>query len=484
MTINILKEPDVTEREKFYRKVLEAYFGNILVVGKDRIPIYINEYTFSNSGFTKEAYNMSLDNAVENELLVNSSSLKALQTKEISITYMTGKLIGPQYSVGIPIFDENGELEMAVSYSQYEYFFAGLTKLFQENNPKNSSPANLQAYGKGMQDDKIIAESDQTKKMLSFLQKIASFDSTVLLVGESGTGKEVFAKYIYKNSNRSENAFIPVNCAAIPENLMESQFFGYSEGAFTGAKKSGKPGFFEMADNGTLFLDEIGDMPLSLQAKLLRVLETGEILRLGADKTIKVDVKIIAATNKDLERMVEDNLFREDLYYRLNVISVTIPPIRKRKDDIEPLINYFLNEYNQRYNLSKYFSKSAIEYFKSYDWPGNVREIKNTIERMVISSHDDMLTLENFTKAAERIDDKLRAFSKKNSTDDEITFSDFNMPLKDALHEFERQYILKIYNESHQNVALAAKRMGIHKTGLYKKLKHYTDPPVDKDFAE
>ena len=473
MTINILEEPDVTEREKFYRKVLEAYFGNILVVGKDRIPIYINEYTFSNSGFTKEAYKLTLDKAVENELLINSSSLKALQTKEISITYMTGKLLSPQYSVGIPIFDENGELEMAVSFSQYEYFFAGLTKLFQENQPKNNRPANLQAYSKGIQDDKIIAESEQTKKILSFLQKIASFDSTVLLVGESGTGKEVFARYIYKNSNRCENAYIPVNCAAIPENLMESQFFGYSEGAFTGAKKNGKPGFFEMADNGTLFLDEIGDMPLSLQAKLLRVLETGEVLRLGGDKTIKVDVKIIAATNKDLERMVADHLFREDLYYRLNVISVTIPPIRKRKDDIEPLINYFLNEYNQRYNLSKYFSKSAIEYFKNYDWPGNVREIKNTIERMVISSHHDMLTLEGFNKVTNSIDDHVRSVMQNHSEEDKITFSNFDMTLKDATHEFERQYILKIYNESNQNVALAARKMGIHKTGLYKKLKNY-----------
>lgn len=473
MTINILEEPDITEREKFYRKVLEAYFGNIFVVGKDRKPIYINDYTFSNSGFTKEAYNMTLDHAVENELLINSSSLKALQTKEISITYMTGKLIGPQYSVGIPIFDENGELEMAVSYSQYEYFFAGLTKLFQENHPKHNSPASLQSYSKGIQEDKIIAESEQTKKILSFLQKIASFDSTVLLTGESGTGKEVFARYIYKNSNRSENAFIPVNCAAIPENLMESQFFGYSEGAFTGAKKSGKPGFFEMADNGTLFLDEIGDMPLSLQAKLLRVLETGEILRLGADKTIKVDVKIIAATNKDLERMVEDHLFREDLYYRLNVISVTIPPIRERKDDIEPFVDYYLNEYNKRFNLSKYFSKSAIEYFNNYDWPGNVREIKNTIERMVISSPDDMLTLEGFNRVTKSISDEKSEFFQNNNEDDMITFSDFNLTLKDAIHEFERQYILKIYNESNQSVALAAKRMGMHKTGLYKKLKQY-----------
>lgn len=476
MTINFLEEPDNTEREKFYRKVLEAFFGNILVADKDRKPIYMNDYTFSTIDLTKEeAYNLTLDEAEKIGLLKNSAILKAIHTKEIAITYMTGLKL-PQYCIGIPIFDENGELEMAVSYSQYEYFFAGLTKLFQANNDKKNSTTSLLPYYTGINDDIIIAESDTTKKILSFLQRIASFDSTILLMGESGTGKDVFARYVYKNSKRKENAYISINCAAIPDNLMEAEFFGYTEGAFTGAKKNGKPGYFEMADKGTLFLDEIGDMPLNMQAKLLRILETGEILRLGGEQTIEVDVKIIAATNKDLERMVKDNLFRDDLYHRLNVISVTIPPIRERKEDIEPLMDYFLNENNKKYNFSKYFTKTAIEYFKNYDWPGNVREIKNTIERMVISSPDDMLTLEDFNiPITKRITNKDITFIQKKPEDNEynIIFSDFNMTLKDAMHDFERQYILKIYNESNQDVRLAAKRMGIHNTGLYKKLKNY-----------
>ncbi len=215
---------------------------------------------------------------------------------------------------------------------------------------------------------------------------IARTDSTVLITGESGTEKEVIARFIHRNSFRFREPFIPVNCAAIPEELMESEFFGYDKGAFSGANSRGKLGFFEMADNGTLFLDEIGELSLNLQSKLLRVLETGEFQRFGGVAIKKSDVRLVAATNKDLASMVTRGVFREDLYYRLNVIPVSIPPLRERPEDILKLSDKFLKEFNAKFGTDKAFSKNLLVNFMNYSWPGNARELRNLIERLVIIS--------------------------------------------------------------------------------------------------
>jgi len=229
----------------------------------------------------------------------------------------------------------------------------------------------------------IIGRSKAVKQLIELIEKVAKTDSTVLLLGESGTGKSLIARTIHYESPRKDKPFVTVNCAAIPSELLEAELFGYEKGAFTGAY-SAKKGKFELASGGTIFLDEIGDMPLPLQAKLLRVIQDREIERLGGEKTIKVDVRIIAATNRDLKKLVEEGKFREDLYYRLNVIPIHVPPLRERREDIPILIEHFLNEFNKKYSKNVRFTREALQILLEYDYPGNVRELSNIIERIVI----------------------------------------------------------------------------------------------------
>lgn len=237
----------------------------------------------------------------------------------------------------------------------------------------------------------FIVKDKKTINMVRTMLKVAKVDTTVLLTGETGVGKTMAARFIHDNSMRSNNSFIELNCGSIPPNLIESELFGYEGGAFTGALRKGKIGVFELAHNSTLFLDEISEADMNIQVKLLKVLEDGLIRPVGGEKTVKVDVRIIAATNKNLKKMVEKGLFREDLYYRLNVIPIEIPALRKRKDDIIPLCLDFLKEFNKKYEFNKYFTISVLEIFREYDWPGNVRELRNIIEQLVIVIQEDKI---------------------------------------------------------------------------------------------
>ncbi|HNR49937.1 MAG: Transcriptional regulatory protein ZraR [Deltaproteobacteria bacterium ADurb.BinA179] len=237
----------------------------------------------------------------------------------------------------------------------------------------------------------IIGVSPSLKKVLSMAEKVAKADSTLLLTGETGVGKGLIAGAIHHNSNRADNNFVQVNCAALPQNILESELFGHERGAFTGAVKM-RTGRFEQANMGTIFLDEIGDMDMTLQSKILRVLEEREFERLGGERTIKVDVRVIAATNQDLYQMVQEGKFREDLYYRINVVNIPIPPIRERKEDIEPLVRYFMKKYSLEFNKPDMeIDGYAIDLLKAYDWPGNVREIRNCVERAVLLAEGSVI---------------------------------------------------------------------------------------------
>ena len=238
----------------------------------------------------------------------------------------------------------------------------------------------------------VIFKSEVMQKLVTTAVRIASNDASVLIQGESGTGKEVIANLIQKNSHRSEQPYIKINCSTIPENLIESEFYGYEKGAFTGALEKGKLGFFELADKGTLFLDEIDTMPISMQSKLLRVLQENEFFRVGGSKMKKVDVRIIAATNSNLKKLIETEKFRKDLFYRLNVIPLKVPGLKDRADDIIPLAEFFLDKFNKKYSYSKSLDISAIKVLTHYSWPGNVRELENFIERLVVSIEEDNIT--------------------------------------------------------------------------------------------
>ncbi len=314
------------------------------------------------------------------------------------------------------------------------------------------------------------------KQVYRLAKKVASSSSTVLLLGESGTGKEVLAKYIHFCSKR-KGPFIAINCAAIPEELLEAELFGYEKGAFTGAIKS-KPGKFEIAQNGTLFLDEIGDLSLKLQAKLLRVLQEKQVERLGSNHSIKVEVRIIAATNKDLEKEVEKGNFREDLFYRLNVIPIKIPPLRERKEDIPLLAEFFLKKICKREGIEeKRFSEDAIKALVNYSWPGNVRELENLIERAIILSESEVIGREELFPEPLGFKD----VKKEHVEDREVLLSSFKVPeipeegidLNRILREIEIFYLKKALELSKGVKTKAAKLLGLNRTTFIEKLKKY-----------
>ena len=319
--------------------------------------------------------------------------------------------------------------------------------------------------------DSIIASSPEMKKIINEVLRIAVTNSTVMIYGESGTGKEVIAQFIHNQSDRAGKAFISVNCAAIPESLLESEFFGYEKGAFTGADSKGKPGMFELSNQGTIFLDEIAEMPMALQSKLLRVLETREVRRIGGTKLMKLDIRVIGATNKDLADLVRKNCFREDLYYRLNVIPVDIPPLRTRPDDIRDLAQMFLKEYNMKYSYRKFFSPDTMKILCDYDWPGNVRELRNVVERSVITSTHEQITIDwlihNRNVAPHIFSDNNPGPQEKNNL-----VIPASGDLKDIIQEAEYQYINKVLEDCHGCVIQAAERLGIHRSVIYKKLKN------------
>lgn len=307
----------------------------------------------------------------------------------------------------------------------------------------------------------IVGSSPKMERVKLEAKMAAASCSTVLLLGESGTGKELFAKAIHNESGRS-GPLVKTNCAAIPENLLESEFFGYADGAFTGAKKGGKPGKIELADGGTLFLDEIGDMSPNLQAKLLRFLQEREFERVGGNKTIKVNVRIIAATNKKLERMVEEGSFREDLYYRLNVVSIRIPPLRERKNDILDIINYLIKKLNKIIGSQvSGISPAALSMLKAHQWPGNIRELENVIERAINMNNKGMID-------AFHLPDYLTNQQQLTSA-----FSNNKLDCQLNLEKNEHELLLKALSISNGNRSKAAKIMGISRSSLYDKLLKY-----------
>jgi transcriptional regulator with GAF, ATPase, and Fis domain len=304
-------------------------------------------------------------------------------------------------------------------------------------------------------------------KIYDTIKRVATTTTTVLISGETGTGKDLIAYAIHRNSPRRDNPFVKINCAAIAENLIESELFGYEKGAFTGAVST-KPGRFELADKGTLFLDEVGEIPRDMQVKLLRVIQDHEFERVGGLRTIKVDVRLIAATNRNLLQDVKDGRFREDIYYRLNVFPTHLPPLRERREDILPLTDYFIEKFNGKLDREvKNIDSRVKDILVSYDWPGNIRELENFIERIVLMAGGDTITFEDippeWKSAAEAISLSQKAGQKR-------PFKDF---VKSHMEEVEKQSIIQCLEEVGGNVTKAAQRLGLSRKGLQLKMIKY-----------
>lgn len=308
----------------------------------------------------------------------------------------------------------------------------------------------------------IVGKSNKMIKVMEIAKHVSKTQASILITGESGTGKEVFSRAIHDNSER-KGLFVPVNCSAIPMELFESELFGYEAGAFTGANKKGKMGIFELANKGTVFLDEIGDMPLSMQVKLLRVLQEREVRRVGGEKSIKVDVRIISATNKNLSNMIETGKFREDLYYRLNVVEIELPPLRERGLDIRLLIDYFLDTISEANNKKKLkLDKEVISILENYKWKGNIRELKNTIEHLIVLSKDSIIT-------SDVIPRYIVEYSENKKNTNEFNTYDLNEVIKDI----EIKTIKEVLQKTNNNKTKAAKILNIPRGTLYYKLELY-----------
>ncbi len=305
----------------------------------------------------------------------------------------------------------------------------------------------------------IIGESMAMRGLLSLIRKVSPTDSTVLILGESGTGKELVANSLHDNSNRQDKPFIKLNCAAIPAELLESELFGHEKGAFTGATKF-KPGKFDMADGGTIFLDEIGDMPFNLQAKILRVLQEKEFYRVGGSRTIRIDVRIVASTNKNLEKMVQEGTFREDLFYRLNVFTLHLPPLRERKEDIPLLVDHFLQNISQKVDISSV----ALQMLVAFTWPGNIRELKNTIESAAVLAEN------GYIEPAQLPNKITAAFNNSSQLDFKLPV---NLPLDDRLREIEKGMIIEALRKTGGVQVRATELLGINQRSLWHRIKKH-----------
>jgi TyrR family helix-turn-helix protein len=294
------------------------------------------------------------------------------------------------------------------------------------------------------------------KKVVDMAVQASQADATVLISGETGTGKEIVARIIHRSGQRKDNPFISVNCAALPESLLEAELFGYESGAFTGAHSRGKMGLFEAAQGGILFLDEVAELSESMQAKLLRAIQEKRVRRIGGTQEIELDVRLVAATNKDLRQRVEQGEFREDLFYRLNVIHISIPPLRRRREDIPLLAEHFLNTFNRKYGTRKELSRNTTEALLQYHWPGNVRELENIVERLVVFDRSS-------SPDTELLPDRIAAGS---------TFSAYSS-LREIVEKAEREAILQAYEEC-QSTRKAAERLKISQATLSRKLRKYS----------
>lgn len=448
---------------KMLENIIETSHDGIYITDGQANTVLVNKSYERITGLKREdLLGRNMADLVDEGVMSESATLWIIKNKKPKTIYQKFSTGKSALVTSTPFFDEKGSIQFIVANVRDITELEALKEKYIQSTKENIKYRNLveQLKMQIAKSEEIIAEDEEMLKLLVLAKRVAKVDATILIEGETGAGKDVLAKYIYNNSARADKPYIKINCGAIPETLIESEFFGYTDGAFTGAAKGGKSGIFEAANNGTLFLDEIGELPLNMQVKLLRVLQDGEIEKVGSNRTIKVDVRIIAATNRNLEEMVDKGLFRQDLYYRLNVVKLTVPPLRDRRSSIIPTVKYYLDVFNRRYGLNKTISKEALMYLYKYNWPGNVRELRNLIERLTVTSVGDVIDKEDLPDYI--------IFNNK----DKSLGSCETMKLQEAIEKLERDMIFKAYKR-HGNVRDAAKELGISAATFVRKRKKY-----------
>lgn len=446
--------------------VIQQSYDGILVTDNNAMVVMVNDAYFRITGLNKADVVGKNFREIAKTLPEKKrfACMDVLETKK-PVTYTHPDLVENRIVMvtSSPIFDELGNIRLVITNCR------DMTEMVQLREKLEKAQEMEELYYKHLDDlnqadTGPVAVNTIMKELFDSAQKVSSVDVTVLITGESGVGKEVVARYIHDNSPRKDAPFVAVNCGAIPEQLLESEFFGYVGGAFTGASKAGKKGLFETANGGTLLLDEIGDLPFNLQVKLLRALDNREITRVGSNTSTPINVRILAATNQDLADMVHTHKFREDLYYRLNVVNLHIPPLRERPEDIRPLCMHFLMECNQRFGQNKRLNADVLRHLEKYEWPGNIRQLKHAIERMVVLSKGDYLDIATLPCAA--IHEQLT-----DNNCEAVTVNRF-IPIPEAIEQVEKQ-ILSHAMKDHASSRQIARDTGIDQTTVLRKIKKY-----------
>lgn len=454
-----------------FQKVLDSSLDEIFITDGDGNILFINAAAEALYGETPEKMVGRNVLDLEGEGYFSPSLFPIVKERKDKVSMVQRTKMGKTHHViAYPSFDEQKELTSVVFNAR------DITEIRLLREKVERSEVLIDLYKSELDhlqefhEDKssFAAFSPNMLKIKRMIHKIAPFDTTVLITGESGVGKGVIAHDIHIQSPRKDREMVHVNCGAIPESLIESELFGYASGAFTGAKKEGQAGLIEQADGGSLFLDEIGEMPLHLQVKLLKFLQEKQIRRLGGSKSIQVDIRIIAATNQDLGKLVAEGKFREDLYYRLNVIPIHIPPLRKRPEDISYMVDYYIKTFNEKYGLDTHLSLEAENLLLRYEWPGNVRELENLMERLTVTAEKREI------KASDLPLDILNA----NHGDNAILVKNI-VPLKQAQEQMEEQLIRKAYEIDSSSYKIAS-LLGINQSTAHRKINQYLKGHTDK----
>ncbi|UGB29002.1 sigma-54 interaction domain-containing protein [Metabacillus sp. B2-18] len=456
-----IKELDKSNRE--LDAIIESSFDGIYITDKFGNTLKTNSAIERITGIPKHYYiGKNINHLIKRGILEQSVTLKVMEQKRSVSVVQQNFNQKETLMTGNPIFNEEGEIEKIVTnirdLSELNQLNKELKKVQQLNEKYKEELDRLKSFA--IQDPDIILKSDKMIEIYQMIGRLANFDTTILVLGETGVGKDVLVRYLYRSSDRfKEGQLIKVNCGAIPNELLESELFGYEGGAFSGANRTGKVGMFELAHNGMLFLDEVGEMPMDLQVKLLRAIQEKEIMRVGGTKTKRVDVRLVAATNRDLKEMVKRGTFREDLYYRLNVVPIFVPPLRERRADILPLVHYFLELYKKKYSVEKVLDQKISNFFYQFDWPGNVRELSNLLERLILTVPNEYVSINDLPDEYQ-----------KSTSDEEVVLEEVS--LREIVEQAEKTALKKAllkYKTTYQ----IAEKLQTSQATVFRKLQKY-----------